>query len=75
GQTSWPPVGSSDGHQREETLAAYGQNSMALDTPLGPEMDDGPDAGHGVTVNMVGTGAEPSRTPLHRCTDAPMHRW
>ncbi|MCV7615567.1 hypothetical protein M3C94_005285, partial [Micrococcus luteus] len=37
--------------------------------PLGPEMDDGPDAGHGVTVNMVGTGAEPSRTPLHRCTD------
>ncbi|MCV7704566.1 hypothetical protein M3C67_002400, partial [Micrococcus luteus] len=43
--------------------------------PLGPEMDDGPDAGHGVTVNMVGTGAEPSRTPLHRCTDAPMHRW
>lgn len=25
-------MGSSDGHQREETLAAYGQNSMALDT-------------------------------------------
>ena len=24
-------MGSSDGHQREETLAAYGQNSMALD--------------------------------------------
>ena len=30
-------MGSSDGHQREETLAAYGQNSMALDIwPQGP---------------------------------------
>ena len=31
-------MGSSDGHQREETLAAYGQNSMALDMRLCPRV-------------------------------------
>ncbi|RNB03145.1 hypothetical protein EDM40_14740, partial [Staphylococcus aureus] len=34
--------GQSDGHQREETLAAYGQNSMALDTRPGDQLQGPP---------------------------------